>query len=65
LFGVAQPNNSLDASGTSGLVIDNWSVTWLSPAASTQTFDGVYSSEENMAIESSPRIVSTTVLGLR
>jgi hypothetical protein len=36
LFGVAQPNNSLDASGTSGLVIDNWSVTWLSPAASTQ-----------------------------
>jgi len=34
-------------------------------AASTQPFDGVYSSEENMAIESSPRIVSTTVLGLR
>ena len=32
----SRPNNSLDASGTSGLVIDNWSVTWLSPAASTQ-----------------------------
>jgi hypothetical protein len=29
-------NKSLDASGTSGLVIDNLSVTWLSPAASTQ-----------------------------
>jgi hypothetical protein len=34
-------------------------------AASTQTFDGFHSSEENMAIESSPRVVSTTVLGLR
>jgi hypothetical protein len=32
----SRPNNSLDASGTSGLVIDNSSVTWLSPAASTQ-----------------------------
>jgi hypothetical protein len=32
-------NKSLDASGTSGLVIDNLSVTWLSPAASTQTLD--------------------------
>src|SRR6266404_2730770 len=32
-------NKSLDASGTSGLVIDNLSVTWLSPAASTQPFD--------------------------
>src|SRR6266446_3163466 len=31
-------NKSLDASGTSGLVIDNVSVTWLSPAASTQMF---------------------------
>ena len=31
-----RPNKSLDASGTSGLVIDNLSVTWLSPAASTQ-----------------------------
>jgi hypothetical protein len=30
-------NKSLDASGTSGLVIDNLSVTHLSPAASTQT----------------------------
>jgi hypothetical protein len=30
------PNKSLDASGTSGLVIDNLSVTWLSSAASTQ-----------------------------
>jgi len=32
------PNKSLDASGFSGLVIDNLSVTWLSPAASTQPF---------------------------
>jgi hypothetical protein len=32
----SMPPNSLDASGTSGLVIDNLSVTWLSPAASTQ-----------------------------
>jgi hypothetical protein len=30
-------NKSLDASGTSGLVIDNLPVTQLSPAASTQT----------------------------
>src|SRR6266849_6941690 len=29
-------NKSLDASGVSTLVIDNLSVTWLSPAASTQ-----------------------------
>src|SRR5437588_4680304 len=29
-------NKSLDASGTSALVIDNLSVAWLSPAASTQ-----------------------------
>ena len=33
----AKPNKSLDASGTSGLVVDNLSVTWLSPAASTQS----------------------------
>jgi hypothetical protein len=58
-------NKSLDASGVSRLVMDNLSVTWLTAAASTQQFDGVYSSEENMAIESNPRIVSTTVLGLR
>ena len=32
-------NKSLDASGTSGSLIDNLSVTRLSPAASTQTFD--------------------------
>ena len=32
----ARYNKSLDASGTSGLVIDNLSLTWLSPAASTQ-----------------------------
>jgi hypothetical protein len=31
------PNNSLDASGTSGFVSDNLSVAWLSSAASTQT----------------------------
>ena len=35
------PNKSLDASGTSGLVIDNLSVTWLSPAASTQTLGNI------------------------
>ncbi len=34
------PNKSLDASGTSGLVIDNLSVTWLTAAASTQPFGG-------------------------
>ena len=39
-FGNGAPNNSLDASGISGLVIDNLSVMWLSPAASTQPFDG-------------------------
>jgi hypothetical protein len=33
----SQSNNSLDASGISGLVIDNSSVTQLLPAASTQT----------------------------
>ncbi len=33
------PNKSLDASGTSGLVIDNLSVTQLFPAASTQPLD--------------------------
>jgi hypothetical protein len=34
------PNKSLDASGTSGLVSDNVSITWLLPAASTQTLCG-------------------------
>jgi hypothetical protein len=34
------PNKSLDASGTSALVIDNLSVTQLSPAASTQPLYG-------------------------
>jgi hypothetical protein len=34
----ARYNKSLDASGISGLVIDNLSVTWLFPAASTQPF---------------------------
>ena len=34
-------------------------------AASTLSFDGFHSSEENMAIEFSPRIVPTTVLGVR
>src|SRR5258707_8266902 len=37
---IGAPNKSLDASGTSGLVIDNLFVTWLSPAASTQPFGG-------------------------
>jgi hypothetical protein len=32
-----KPNNSLDASGTSGFVIDNLNVAWWPPAASTQT----------------------------
>lgn len=34
-------------------------------ARSTLTFDGFHSSEENMAIESSSRIISKTTLGLR
>jgi hypothetical protein len=35
-FSTGAPNKSLDASGTTGLVIDNSSVTGLLPAASTQ-----------------------------
>jgi len=38
-YNAGPDNKSLDASGTSGLVIDNLAVTWLSPAASTQPFD--------------------------
>jgi hypothetical protein len=57
----------LDASG--GGVFRNWlgaaEDALIRAAASTQPFDGFHSSEENMAIESSPCIVSTTVLGLR
>ena len=34
----APHNKSLDASGTSGSLIDNLSVTWLTAAASTQPF---------------------------
>ena len=37
LLTTALPNTSLDASGTSGLVIDSLPVTQLSPAASTQS----------------------------
>ena len=37
-YNLGRANKSLDASGTSGLVIDNLSVTWLFAAASTQTF---------------------------
>ncbi len=36
-FSLAQINNSLDGSGIGVLVIDNQTVTWLSPAASTLT----------------------------
>jgi hypothetical protein len=36
----AQHNKSLDASGITGLIIDNLSVTWLSPAASTSMKPG-------------------------
>ena len=36
----APPNKSLDASGITSPVIDNLSVTWLSPAASTQPLGG-------------------------
>jgi hypothetical protein len=36
IFVRAKPNNSLDARGTSGLVIENLSLTWLFAAASTQ-----------------------------
>jgi hypothetical protein len=42
----ARHNKSLDASGVSGLLVDNLFVTWLSPAASTQPF-GFYSYERN------------------
>src|SRR6266853_293701 len=45
----AQPNKSLDASGTTGLVIDNLSVTWLSPAASTQTLGNFHEPTERPA----------------
>jgi hypothetical protein len=38
----ATHNKSLDASGTSGLVIDNLSVGKWFPAASTQPFDGFF-----------------------
>ena len=34
-----QPNNSLDASGTTSTLIDNLTVAWLTPAASTPTLD--------------------------
>ena len=37
---VMQPNKSLDASGISGLLIDNLAVAWLLAAASTQPFGG-------------------------
>jgi hypothetical protein len=47
----------------SAFIIPNSSL--LFAARSTLTFDGFHSSEESMAIESSSRIVSTTVLGLR
>jgi hypothetical protein len=36
-YNLGPDNKSLDASGISGLLIDNLSVTQLSPAASTQT----------------------------
>jgi hypothetical protein len=42
----APSNKSLDASGISGLVIDNLTVTKLSPAASTQTLGGFAQREE-------------------
>jgi hypothetical protein len=38
-YNQGRSNNSLDASGISGLVIDNLFLTWLFPAASTQPFD--------------------------
>ena len=41
----ARYNKSLDASGTSELVIDNLSVTWLTAAASTQPFARIAVSE--------------------
>jgi len=40
-YNPGRDNKSLDASGTSGLVNDNSSLTWLSPAASTQPFDAL------------------------
>ena len=40
-YNAGRANKSLDASGISGLVIDNLSVTQLSPAASTQPLGGM------------------------
>ena len=39
-YNAGRDNKSLDASGISGLVIDNVSVTWLTAAASTLPFGG-------------------------
>jgi hypothetical protein len=43
-YNPGRDNKSLDASGASGLVIDNLFVTWLTAAASTQPF-GAYLNE--------------------
>ena len=40
-FHAGRDNKSLDASGVSLLLNDNLSVTWLSPAASTQPFGDI------------------------
>ncbi len=48
---MAMPNNSLDASGTSGLVIDNLSVIQLTAAASTQPL-GAYCMLKTLALSS-------------
>jgi hypothetical protein len=42
-----QHNNSLDASGTSGLCYDNLTVAWLTAAASTQSLGGFASSKHH------------------
>jgi len=58
----------VDASGGGREVIADFQlpiVDLIRAVASTPPFGDFHSSEENMAIESSPRIVPTTVMGLR
>src|SRR5438046_2631807 len=50
LASIAQPNKSLDASGTNRPVIDNLSVMWLLAAASTQPL-GFFSYAMTIAVE--------------
>jgi hypothetical protein len=56
-------NNSLDASGTSGLVIDNLSITQLFPAASTQTFGGKSGEAASRTAQTEPSVVNQMYCG--